>query len=62
MAEGPAHLARVAEVRSELEELNHVWSLDDNAVDVLTRLGADISDDDLEKRRTTARRRSTWPR
>ena len=33
---------------------NHVWSIDDNAVDVLTALGADISDDELEKRRTTA--------
>ena len=31
-----------------------MWSIDGNAVDVLTRLGADISDDDLEARRTTA--------
>ncbi len=54
IAEGSAHLARVAEVRGGLEELNHVWSLDDNAVDVLVRLGADISDDDLEKRRRAA--------
>jgi len=54
VAESPAHVTRVAEVRSGLDELNHVWSLDDNAVDVLARLGADISDDDLEKRRTTA--------
>ena len=54
VAEGPAHLARMAEVRSDLDELNHVWSLDDNAIDVLTRLGADISDDELEERRTPA--------
>ncbi|MGH3362545.1 MAG: AMP-dependent synthetase/ligase, partial [Nocardioides sp.] len=54
VAEGAAHLARVAEHRSELEELNHVWSIDDNGIDVLARLGADISDDELEKRRTTA--------
>src|SRR5699024_866137 len=51
-AEGPSHLARLAEVRSELSDLNHVWSLDDNAVEVLTNLGADISDAELEKRRT----------
>ena len=54
VAEGPAHLTRIAEVRADLEELRHVWSIDDNAVRVLTRLGADISDADLEARRTTA--------
>ena len=31
-----------------------MWSLDDNAVDVLTRLGADIADEELEQRRTAA--------
>ena len=54
VAEGADHVARIAEHRSELEALNHVWSIDDNGIDVLTRLGADISDDELEKRRTTA--------
>ena len=54
VAEGKGHLARIAEVRGDLEQLNHVWAFEDNAIDVLTRLGADISDDDLEKRRTTA--------
>jgi long-chain acyl-CoA synthetase len=54
VAEGAAQLGRIAEVRGDLDELNHVWTLEDNAIDVLTRLGADISDDDLEKRRTTA--------
>ncbi len=54
IAEGPAHTARVAERRSSLPELNHVWSLDDNAIDILTRLGEDIGDDALEARRTTA--------
>jgi long-chain acyl-CoA synthetase len=54
VAEGPAHLTRIAEVRADLEELRHVWSIDDNAVRVLTRLGADIPDADLEARRTTA--------
>jgi long-chain acyl-CoA synthetase len=54
VAEGPEHLARISEVRGELTELIHVWSIEDNAVGVLSRLGADISDEDLEKRRTTA--------
>lgn len=54
VAEGPEHLARVREVRAGLDELNHVWSIADNAVDNLRKLGADISDADLEKRRTTA--------
>ncbi len=54
VAEGSTHTARVASVRGDLAALHHVWSLDDNAVDVLTRLGADISDDELEARRTAA--------
>lgn len=56
VAEGPSHLARVREAREsgDLVELQHVWSLQDNAVDVLGRLGSDISDDVLEQRRTTA--------
>jgi long-chain acyl-CoA synthetase len=54
VAEGPSHLSRIAEVRADLQDLRHVWSIDGNAVDVLTRLGADISDAELESRRTTA--------
>lgn len=53
-AEGPDHLARINEVRSGLDQLNQVWSIADNAVDNLSRLGGDISDEELEKRRTTA--------
>ena len=56
VAEGPDHLARVREAREagDLAELQHVWSIEDNAVDVLGRLGSDIADDLLEQRRTTA--------
>ena len=56
VAEGPGHLARVREAREagNLESLQHVWSLEDNAVDVLRRLGSDITDEALERRRTTA--------
>ena len=54
VAEGATHLARISEKRGDLSELRHVWTLDDNAVDVLNRLGADVSDEELEKRRTAA--------
>ena len=56
IAEGADHLARVRDARESigLERLNHVWSIADNATGVLTKLGQDIPDDALEKRRTTA--------
>ncbi|CUR53961.1 putative long-chain-fatty-acid--CoA ligase [metagenome] len=54
VAEGAEHLARIRSVRDSLSELNHVWSLDDNAISVLVRLGEDISDATLEARRTAA--------
>jgi long-chain acyl-CoA synthetase len=59
VAEGPDHLARVREARESgelagLAELQHVWSITDNAVDVLQRLGSDITDGVLEERRTSA--------
>ena len=41
VAEGKEHLARVSEARQSGagDDLNHVWSIDDNAVGVLGRLG-----------------------
>ncbi|NYD42309.1 AMP-binding protein [Nocardioides panaciterrulae] len=54
VAETPDHMARVVEARRDLDQLNHVWSITDNAVDVLSRLGADIGDEVLEERRRTA--------
>jgi long-chain acyl-CoA synthetase len=54
VTEDPTHLARVAEVRDGLERLDHVWSFSDDAVEVLTRLGEHVSDEELEKRRTAA--------
>ncbi|GAA4112465.1 AMP-dependent synthetase/ligase [Nocardioides fonticola] len=54
ITETPDHLARVTAVRADLPELRQVWSIGEGAVDVLTRLGAEIADDDLEKRRTQA--------
>jgi long-chain acyl-CoA synthetase len=54
VAEGPEQTARITERRAALPELSHVWSLADNAVEVLRRLGEDISDEELETRRRTA--------
>jgi long-chain acyl-CoA synthetase len=54
VAETADHLARVDEARPGLDQLDHVWSITDHAVDVLVRLGADVSDEELEKRRTLA--------
>jgi long-chain acyl-CoA synthetase len=54
VAETSDHLARISETRADLDQLNHVWSITDNAVDTLSRLGGDISDDELEQRRTKA--------
>jgi len=54
VAETAEHVARVTQVRGGLTELNHVWSITDNAVAILRRLGEDISEDELEKRRTAA--------
>ena len=54
VAEGPDHMARIASVRGDLTDLMHVWSLDGNAVGVLSRVGADIADEELERRRQAA--------
>jgi long-chain acyl-CoA synthetase len=54
VGETAEHISRVKEVRDDLEELHHVWSIDDNAVGVLTTLGDDIGDAQLDERRTTA--------
>jgi long-chain acyl-CoA synthetase len=54
LAEGTAHTARIAERRPSLPDLRHVWCFEDDAVEVLGRLGADVSAEELEARRTTA--------
>ncbi|MCW2753280.1 MAG: AMP-dependent synthetase and ligase [Marmoricola sp.] len=54
VAETPEHTGRLKEIRDRLDDLHHVWSIEDNAVSVLSTLGAEITDDQLETRRTTA--------
>jgi long-chain acyl-CoA synthetase len=54
VAETPEHTGRLKEIRDRLDDLHHVWSIEDNAVSVLSTLGAEITDSQLELRRTTA--------
>src|ERR687883_1823886 len=54
VAETAEHTGRLKEVRDRVADLHHVWSIEDNAVAVLTTLGHEISDETLEERRTTA--------
>ncbi|HET6165834.1 MAG TPA: AMP-binding protein [Marmoricola sp.] len=53
VAETPEHTARLKEVRDRVPDLHHVWSIEDNAVSVLTTLGQEIGEDALEERRTS---------
>ncbi|MEO7351704.1 MAG: AMP-dependent synthetase/ligase [Marmoricola sp.] len=46
------HSSRVKGFRDGLPELHHVWSIDGNGLGVLRTLGEDVSDDELEARRT----------
>ncbi len=54
VAETPEHTGRLKEIRDRVADVHHVWSIEDNAVAVLTTLGEEISDDQLEARRTAA--------
>ena len=52
VAEGADHVTRVNEARDGLD-VSNVWSFNDNAISTLTALGTDISDDEIEKRRSS---------
>ena len=53
VVESSDHLARVREAQRSgaLDKLNHVWSLSERALDNLGRLGEDVSDEVLDRRR-----------
>ncbi len=48
------HSSSVKGVRDGLSELHHVWSIEGNGLGVLRTLGEDVSDEQLEERRTQA--------
>lgn len=54
ITETDEHAARVAEVRGEVASLQHEWTIDSDAVGTLTALGVDVTDEELEARRTAA--------
>lgn len=59
VVENDTHRGKLDKVRDECPDLAHVWQIDDgddSAVDVLTAAGADVSDSDLEARRTAVGR------
>ncbi len=54
VTETPEHAARVSQVRPRLPELHHAWSIEGRGVELLRTLGEDVSDEELEARRTAA--------
>lgn len=54
VCEDAGHRDRVEATRDRLPALEHLWTIEDGAIATLTGLGADLGDDDLEARRTTA--------
>lgn len=54
VAESPEHVARITQGRDRLGDLHQVWSIEDNAVSVLTTLGQEIDDAELAARRASA--------
>jgi long-chain acyl-CoA synthetase len=53
LVETASHLATVEQIRSGLTNLQHVWCLDQGAVDDLTAAGRDVPADELDRRRRT---------
>lgn len=53
IVESADHLKRIHAVRENAPDLRHVWSIDAGAVEEISTVGVDVSDDDLEQRRAT---------
>ncbi|GAB3716154.1 AMP-dependent synthetase/ligase [Nocardiopsis nanhaiensis] len=53
--ENDAHAERIEKVREKAPELNNVWKFDGDDMEALRASGADVSDEDLEKRRTAVK-------
>jgi len=52
IVENDGHLAKVDEARTESPDLANVWAIDAGGLDDIRGLGADVSDDELEERRS----------
>ncbi len=51
VVESTGHADKVASVQDQAVEMRHTWTIDDGGMSALETLGAEVSDDDLEKRR-----------
>ena len=51
IVESAAHAAALGQIRAQLPDLQHVWTIDDGAVHHLTAAGGAVGDAELEKRR-----------
>ncbi|MBR8742420.1 long-chain fatty acid--CoA ligase [Nocardiopsis sp. MG754419] len=49
------HAERIASVKDQTPELNQVWTFDGDGLDGLRAAGGDVTDEDLEKRRTAVK-------
>ncbi len=54
ITESEDHASRLAEIRSDLTGLELEWRLDQGALDAFARAGAEISDEEIERRRGLA--------
>lgn len=54
MTESSVHADRLAEVKDDLSELQHTWRLDTGALDELRASGTDVTDEEIERRRSIA--------
>jgi long-chain acyl-CoA synthetase len=54
MTELPSHAERLAEAAGELPLVRTTWSMSDGALDALVAAGADVTDAEIERRRTIA--------
>ena len=54
ITESPDHSARLDEVRAELPLLRSVWSMHAGDLDKLTNQGAQVTDEEIERRRNIA--------
>jgi long-chain acyl-CoA synthetase len=52
IVENDGHLSKVDQARAEAPDLDHVWTIDTGGLDDLRASGADVTDDDLELRRS----------
>ncbi|SFI36649.1 MULTISPECIES: AMP-dependent synthetase/ligase [Microbacterium] len=54
IAESAEHAARIAEIRAEVPLIRDVWVMDEGHLDTLRATGADVADEEIQRRRGLA--------